>query len=204
MTTSSEIDQIAAALSLAQGAIKPASKDSLNPHFKSKYADLASVIDAIREPLFKNGLAIVQESITSSEGVSVWTRILHNSGQWIETGPLTIPMSKLDAHGVGSAGSYAKRYSILGALNVSALDSDDDGNAVSIGKATTIAVPVPPEGFQNWLDDLTATADEGQVALKEAWTASAKHLRAHLTAHHAQSWTNLKAVAAAVTVDQPT
>ena len=201
MNTTPELDQISTALSLAQGAIKPASKDSTNPHFKSKYADLASVIEAIREPLSKNGLSIVQESITSSEGVSVWTRILHNSGQWIETGPLTVPMSKLDAHGVGSAGSYAKRYSILGALNVSSMDLDDDGNEASVGKTTTIAVPVPPDGFENWLDDLAAVSEGGQVALKQAWTASAKPLRAHLTAHHAKVWTDLKAAAAAVDLE---
>jgi len=204
MNTSPELDQIATALSLAQGAIKPASKDSMNPHFKSKYADMAAVIDAIREPLFKNGLSVVQEEITSSEGVAVTTRILHKSGQWIETGPLTVPMNKFDAHGVGSAASYAKRYAMVGALNVSSMDSDDDGNEASIGNATTIAVPVPPEGFQNWIDDLTAVADEGQVALKQAWTASAKPLRAHLTAHHAKVWAGLKAAAAAVTVEQPT
>jgi hypothetical protein len=203
MKTTPEIDQIAAALSLAQGAIKPASKDSLNPHFKSKYADLASVIEAIREPLFTNGLAIVQESITCSEGVSVTTRIIHNSGQWIETGPLTVPMDKLNAHGVGSAGSYAKRYSILGALNVSSMDLDDDGNEASIGTATAIASPVPPEGFEDWLDDLRAVSDEGQVALKKTWTASAKPMRVHLTAHQPNVWSNLKAIAAAVDVEHP-
>jgi|TARA_R100001086_G_scaffold169868_1_gene92651 hypothetical protein len=203
MKTSPELDQISTALSLAQGAIKPASKDSTNPHFKSKYADLASVIEAIREPLSENGLSIVQDSMTCSEGIAVWTRILHNSGQWIETGPLTVPMSKLDAHGVGSASSYAKRYSILGALNVSSMDLDDDGNEASIGKTTIIAVPVPPAGFENWLDDLRVVSDEGQAALKRAWTASAKPMRAHLTAHQPDVWTNLKAAAAAVDLEQP-
>jgi hypothetical protein len=75
MTTSPEIHEIANALSLAQGDIKPASKDSTNPHFRSKYADMASVIEAVREPLAKHGLSVVQEmrSALSPSRCPRWT-----------------------------------------------------------------------------------------------------------------------------------
>jgi hypothetical protein len=201
MNTSEAVNEIATALSLAQGAIKPASKDSINPHFKSKYADMAAVIEAIREPLAKNGLSVVQDSVTSPEGVSVTTRIFHCSGQWIETGPLTVPVGKFDAHGVGSAGTYAKRYSILGALNVSSLDSDDDGNEASVPHRAKQQSSVPPDGFQDWVDDLTATAETGHIALKQAWTESDKHLRAHLTATHPERWAKLKSRALGIVND---
>ena len=127
MRTSDTIIEIAKAMNAAQFAMKPAIKDSTNPHFKSKYSDLASVMESIREPLGKNGLSVWQDAILDDQGVSVTTRIVHQSGEWVEFGPLTIPLGKKDAHGIGSAVSYGKRYGLCAALGV--VSDDDDGNA---------------------------------------------------------------------------
>lgn len=132
MTTSDQINEIAAALAKAQGAMKPAVKDASNPAFKrgnkeSKYADLAANVEAAREPLAQNGIAVVQEPTTVQGAIAVATRLLHSSGQWIHFDPLTVPLAKSDAHGVGSAVTYARRYSLGAALGLVA--EDDDGNA---------------------------------------------------------------------------
>lgn len=127
MKTSENIIEISKAMNLLQREMRPAIKDSTNPHFRSKYSDLASVMDAIREPVGNNGLSIWQDATLEDIGVSVTTRIVHVSGQWVEFGPLTIPIGKKDAHAVGSACSYGKRYALCAALGVVS-DDDDDGN----------------------------------------------------------------------------
>ena len=126
MDTSDNIDLIATALSAAQGQIDDASKGSENPYFKSKYADLAAVRSVIREPLAANGLSIVQLPRTVEGGAIVKTILMHTSGQFISN-ELFMPAGKADPHGLGSAITYARRYSIMSMLALAA--EDDDGNA---------------------------------------------------------------------------
>lgn len=140
MNHSEAIDTIAAALSKAQGEIKPALKDSTNPHFKSHYADLASVWAACRKALSDHGLSVVQDAVTLEAGVAVVTRLLHASGQWIEFGPLVVPAQKNDAHGVGSAISYGKRYALSAALGIVG-EEDDDGNEAAQPKPRAERAP---------------------------------------------------------------
>ncbi len=128
----------------AQAVFKSAKKDSINPHFKSSYADFSSVMDACRDGLTANKLFVVQEvSRTSTNSVSVATRIAHASGQWIEFAALEMPVSKPDAQGVGSAITYAKRYSYSASLGI-ASDVDDDGNAAVASQSKTVASNIPP------------------------------------------------------------
>jgi hypothetical protein len=129
MQTSEQINELAAALAKAQGQIQGAVKDSTNPAFKSRYADLASVWDACRVALSANGLAVVQGPALADRGVSVTTRLLHSSGQWAES-TLILPMDKATAQGAGSAITYARRYALAAMVGV-APDDDDDGNAAS-------------------------------------------------------------------------
>ncbi len=133
MNKSESIAGLAAALAKAQGAMKGAVKDSANPFFKSKYADLASVVEAIRSAFSANGLSYVQ-TVQSSEldEVRVETMILHSSGEWISCGVLALPVSKNDAQGYGSALTYARRYSLSAAVGVA--PEDDDGNAAVAAK----------------------------------------------------------------------
>jgi hypothetical protein len=128
MKTSEQIDLISTALSLAQGEMGPASKSTENPFFKSKYANLNQIWDALKIPLSKNKLSVFQDLVTTDKGISVTTRVSHASGQWIEFGPLEIPSQKKDAQGLGSAASYGRRYALSAALGVVSED-DDDGNA---------------------------------------------------------------------------
>jgi len=139
MQTSNEIDKLAAALSAAQGELTHASKDRENPAFRSKYATLASIFDACRTPLAKNGLAIVQTVEGDEQKVIVTTRLLHASGQWIE-GVFACKPGKGDAQGMGSAATYGKRYGLSAIVGIAA-DDDDDGNAASNGKPSVAPVP---------------------------------------------------------------
>ena len=133
MQKSESIAALAAALAIAQGEMKGAVKDSANPFFKSKYADLASVVEAIRLAFSDNGLSYIQTVEPSDKDeVRVETTILHSSGEWISCGVLSLPVSKSDAQGYGSALTYARRYSLSAAAGVA--PEDDDGNAASSAK----------------------------------------------------------------------
>lgn len=130
---SAEIGDLAAALAVAQGEITGALKDSANPFYKSRYADLASVWDACRTSLSKNGLAVVQVASTSETGAAVITTTLaHKSGQWIR-GSISLMPVKADPQGMGSALTYARRYALAAMVGVAQVD--DDANSAS-GKVT--------------------------------------------------------------------
>ena len=192
MNTSPELDQIAAALCLAQAEIAGAHKNAANPFFKSKYSDLASCWSAVREPLTKHGLSVVQSPSAEGAKVSVETMLLHSSGQWV-AGTMTATAKDDSPQAIISIVTYLRRAGLSSFCSVAPVDDDAES-------AQSHAAPVvtPPDGFDNWLDDLRIVSDEGQVALKRAWTASAKPLRAHLTAHQPDVWTKLKAAATAV------
>lgn len=145
MRTSEAIDALSAAMAAAQGDMKPAVKDATNPHFKSKYADLPSVFEAVRAPFKANGLSVWQELGNAEGGVTVTTRLVHKSGQWVEFGPLFVPAGKQDAQGLGSAATYARRYGLASALGVCA-DEDDDGNAAAQGGGKLPAQPKATNG----------------------------------------------------------
>lgn len=130
LTTSTDIDKIAAALAKAQGAMDNASKDRLNPAFKSKYADLASVRDAVNGPLSANGIAYVQAAQTTEHGVMVETRLIHESGQWFACTVGATPKA-YDPQSIGSAITYLRRYGLMSMAGIAPTDDDDDGNTAS-------------------------------------------------------------------------
>lgn len=123
---SGDLDKLATALAAAQAEIEGAVKDKSNPAFRSKYADLGAVWDAIREPLTKNKLSVVQFPRRTQTGVAVRTMLLHSSGQWL-AGEMEVPCSKQDAHGVGSATTYARRFSLSAVVGVAPMDDDGNG-----------------------------------------------------------------------------
>ena len=129
MTNQSEqINELATALAKAQGEILRAIKDSANPFFKSKYADLSSVWNACRQPLSKNGLSIIQTFETEGETYLI-TTLVHSSGQWIRS-KLPILTVKKDAQEYGKAITYMRRYALSAIVGVSP-DDDDDGNSAN-------------------------------------------------------------------------
>ena len=165
MNRSERIDDLAAALATAQGAMEAASKDKTNPHFKSKYADLASIWDAIREPLSKNGLSVVQLPEEIDGKIRLTTMLLHKSGQWIEAA-YSLPPTKNDPQGFGSAITYMRRYALSG---VGVAPEDDDGNDAS---ARTLpqsspysANPAPRNGNGNPINPKDAAAQWKKAAL---------------------------------------
>ena len=132
MNKSDQINDLAAALAKAQAELRNPSFDSTNPHFKSKFASLAQVRDTITPTLAKHGLSITQLATNDEQGrPSVETILLHSSGQWLSS-MLAVPVAKSDAHGAGSAITYARRYSLMSIVNVVG-DEDDDGNEAVAG-----------------------------------------------------------------------
>ena len=133
MNTSDTINDLAAALATAQASMGPAIKGKKNPHFRSNYADLSSVVEAIREPFTANGLSWVQApSVDPETGlVTVTTRILHSSGQWMEASVAAMPgrggKADLSPQAVGSAVTYLRRYGLQAMAGVPS--ADDDGEA---------------------------------------------------------------------------
>lgn len=129
MQKSESIASLAAALAKAQASMRCALRDSENPHFRSKYADLQSVWEAAREPLAKNGLSVVQVPGTTERGVSVETLLLHESGEYIG-GTVEIPLAKMDAQALGSGLTYARRYGLAAVVGIAPGDDDDAESAV--------------------------------------------------------------------------
>ena len=121
--------QIASALVKAQKAFGPALKTATNPHFKSRYADLAACVEAVIGGLNDNGIALIQRNSLDDAGVTVETVFVHESGEMLECGKLHVPAAKHDPQGYGSALTYARRYSLMAACGIA--PEDDDGNAGS-------------------------------------------------------------------------
>jgi len=116
-----------AAMAKAFPEIEGALKDRNNPAFKSKYADLSSVVDAVKPALAKHGLFFVQLTHEQQGGVCIETVVGHAEGEQFSFGKLFVPAGKQDAQGYGSALTYARRYSLMTAFGV--CPEDDDGNA---------------------------------------------------------------------------
>jgi hypothetical protein len=159
--------KIAAAFVKAQAQFGKALKTSVNPHFKSKYADLSSCIDAVVGALNANGIGLMQRTYECKDGVMVETIFVHESGEVMECGLLHVPASKHDAMGFGSALSYARRYSLLTASGLAPSD-DDDGVAASR--------PTPKIDAGMMADhiaaiDASANKEELQVSYKAAYEA---------------------------------
>ena len=126
---SNKIDKLAAALSKAQSEIKGAVASSVNPFFKSNYADLDTVIKSCFPQLTKNGLSVIQGNDTCDKGsFYVTTMLLHESGQWIKS-KLKMPITKKDAQGVGATCTYARRFALSAMVGIA--QTDDDGNSIS-------------------------------------------------------------------------
>lgn len=126
--TSKSTPELFAALAKAQGEVENASKSSSNPHFRSKYADLAEVLNTVRPVFSKHGLSIVQSTAFNGSLVTVCTVIAHGGGGLISSEASCVP-AKHDAQGVGAATTYLRRYSLAAMAGIA--QEDDDGNAAA-------------------------------------------------------------------------
>jgi hypothetical protein len=145
--------------------IEGAVKGKTNPAFRSKYADLSSVVDAIKPALAEHGLWFRQITHPADGGVCVETVIHHSSGESLACGPLFLPASKQDAQGFGSAMTYARRYSLMAAFGVPAEDDDANG-AVASKPANKPPVAINDTEGTMVLDSLREAAMGGLDALQ--------------------------------------
>ena len=196
--------ELFAAMAKAFPAIEGAIKDSENAAFKnggrvSKYADLSSVVDAIKPALTKNDLFFAQLTHEQTGGVCIETVVGHKSGQQFSFGKLFVPASKNDAHGYGSALTYARRYSLMAAFGV--CPEDDDGNAATANPPTAEErqgrAPPPPlkgpiktrdalrKACGEFVRELHACEDSDQL---EAFLTSSKALTSQVEEEHELFW----------------
>jgi hypothetical protein len=122
-------DKLMSAMAQMQAVLDMAKKDSDNPYFKSKYADLAQCLQTAKKPMADNGLSISQHCTFDGVFVQCVSVLAHSSGQMMVS-TLTIPVSKKDAQGIGSSITYARRYALSAIVGIA--QKDDDGNG-SVG-----------------------------------------------------------------------
>lgn len=174
MNRSESINELATALAKAQAELRNPAFDSTNPHFKSKFASLAGVRDAITPVLVKHGLSVSQLPTNDHEGrPCVETMLMHSSGQWVSS-TLAVPVAKSDAHGAGSAITYARRYSLMAIVNVVG-DEDDDGNQAVHGRQQEDAAQADEDVIERARTAIlkAASADD----LNATWQKIAKHFK---------------------------
>jgi hypothetical protein len=189
------------AMSAAQTEMRPVAADANNPQTRSKYASYQALDHALRPIYTTHGFGL---SFDTAEGAPQdWVRVLcyvTHTGGHSRTYHADIPADGKGAkggdvmtktHAVGSAMTYGMRYLLKMIFNVAVGEDDDDGQRAG-GKV----VPEAPEGFDDWLTDMTATADAGTAALQSAFKASKPEYRRYVTEQMADTWSGIKAKAA--------
>jgi len=153
MKSSDTLTKISPALVKAINAIESIKKSADNPFFKSKYANLESVIEAAHDALSANGLAVMQgPGPMDGNCITLTTRLIHESGEWIET-DFSLPAGKMDPQAAGSAITYARRYSLMAMLCIPAVDDDGEASmprSTKPGEPKNPNVSVHPEGPDWW------------------------------------------------------
>jgi len=168
MMHSDGLDQIAPAMVALQGKLRSVTPEKKNKHLGNKYADLASVMQAIREPMHECGLAISQAVGSGGGGVTICTKLLHTSGQWIAS-TIEIPLGQAkgvsDAQRMGSAITYGRRYSVLAIIGGTVADDDDDGG--NAGTKTQQEKPAVSPSQQiivdSFIDELDLLIEKAEV-----------------------------------------
>lgn len=185
MKTSEKLDIFAAAFAKAQGELRNIEKGKINPHLKNKYADIADGLEVIRPVLSKHGFSLIQATdLNPDTGIfTLHSRLLHSSGQWIEsTYPLPTSGKATD---IGGAITYARRYAAFSLVGVAGTAEDDDGTAAN--SASPVAVKVAAKAKvaspdkEVFLERARSKANEGTEALRDWWTKQSQSDRATLT-----------------------
>ena len=171
-----------AALAAAQAEVENAIKGNVNPHFKSRYADLAEVLNTVRPVFARHGLSILQSTAFDGHDVNVTTTLAHAEGGWVSSCASCVP-ARVDAQGIGAATTYLRRYALAAMAGVA--QEDDDGNAASHqqrpvqeSKREDGLLPATLETAQKQLDRC-----EDMDALGKAWATLPANVRKALGAH---------------------
>jgi hypothetical protein len=171
MKSSDSIAKLSTALSAFQAVVENPPNTAENPFFKSHYAPLNDILKRYRPELAKQGLSIIQSASGDGETVAISTRLMHNSGEWIETEPLVLRPDKLTPQGAGSAITYGRRYAISAVLGISSED-DDDGNIAEAKEKGAAKKPAKPKGTREkllakvWITAKEAFADYDDEEIK--------------------------------------
>lgn len=171
MNTSETIGAIAKALAAAQAEIENVTTDAKNDFFQktdangkkkaSTYATLAAVLDECRPVLSKNGIAVIQSPGNDGELVTVTTRLIHESGEWMES-TVGVKPAKFDAQGLGAVVTYLRRFALAAFCGVA--QEDDDGNAAS----ANATAPSRPAGVQGGSQTRPAQNNAAQGNVSDA------------------------------------
>lgn len=164
------LDKLVAALAAAQGKMGVALKESQNPHLKNKYADLESVVEAVRGPLSETGLAFTHTTLPGQGVVTIRCYLFHASGQWLSSDWTTDTSKSSGPQAWGSLLTYGRRYTLMAIAGIA--PGEDDGEAAMGRPPAPKAAPTPAEPSKaDALAYLAATLDRcrltsGQV---NAW-----------------------------------
>lgn len=139
---SDQINELASALAKAQAEFLVPEKDSVNPHFKNKFASLLAIGKATQAALSKYGLALSHLLTTGKGGTELCSLLMHSSGQWVGS-VAPINPQRNDAQGIGSSVSYMKRYNAQALLNVVGDDVEDDDGEAAVGRGRAESPPPP-------------------------------------------------------------
>lgn len=175
MKTSEKIDLFSKAYVAAQADLKNATFDKINPHFKSKYATLAGMRDSLTPALAKHGLAVLQGTTEAGSGFIVTTRLIHESGQWIES---AYPFAISKPQEMGSAYTYARRYSLAAICGIASED-DDDGNSAQGAETKPKEMPAA-----------NGTQGASKSALRPEYDAFVKDIRNATGIAKLETWKN--------------
>ena len=189
MKSSELINELANALCNAQSQMGGAVKDSSNPFFKSSYADLTSVIKAIKQPFADNGLSYTQFPITDENGMGVCTRLMHVSGQWLEN-QFILPMVKRDPQAGASSLTYSRRISLSAIAGIPT--ADDDAESAMIRNNQSKTAVVSPEQAEEIKSLLAEHGVDVKVFLQHFKTSSVDEM---LAIHYSKAVSALKAKA---------
>lgn len=160
---SEKIGELVGALAIAQSEIRAAEKDRENPFYKSSYSTLASVWAACRDHLGKNGIAVIQVPQLEGPSLYLYTWLAHKSGEWMRS-RYPVNAVKNDPQGIGSAVTYARRYSLAAMVGVYSADEDDDGES-AMGRDSKPA-PKPAARMQKASDAVGTITGDGPSAAK--------------------------------------
>jgi hypothetical protein len=201
MITSETIGHLAGALAKVQGSLRPVAMNKTNPFLRNKYADLGAIIDGLRDLCAENGISFVQMP-TIEQGVGVTTRIMHESGEWLESTislPLTDEKGKSSAQAAGSIITYLRRYALAAAFGVVA-DEDADGS--------DSPAPPPRNGQADVLSDLPITNNQqkalhalGREVYGDEWDGKRPELVSAITKGRSRSSAALTADEASVLIN---
>ena len=138
---SESITNLAVSLAKFNMKVQRIEKDGTNPHFKNRYTTLDAILDEVRPMLAEEGLSVIQMPSGDGEQLKLTTMLIHITGEWIESDPINMRPVKNDPQGIGSATTYARRYSLCAFLGLSTGDLDDDGNSASQPPRTQQSAP---------------------------------------------------------------